>query len=1606
MQHKNKWQTPTWLRVLCLTLLVCATGIGAYAQCTNTSAYGSATAPPTVGGSATFSTCNYYGEYSPLNSAAANNLYTLSVSGGGFITVRSGSFNGPLVGSGASPFQFTTTSAGIYYIHWNGNAACSTDFACHTTTVVNNGPASGCSGTPTGGTTTANGVATTNGACVSQALALNVTGSTSATGLTYQWEYSTTGGLGTFAPIVGATAVSYSIPSYASVNAGYYHLVVTCTASALSATSTDVSVTTNTYLNCYCAPTMFASNPCSYINVLTTSGAAVNISVPVSAGFNVPGYTTFPSTGLTANIGLPFNLNVQSAGTCNITYWSVWIDYNQSGTFDASEKMVDNVSTGNTATSFTINVPITALGGNTRMRVIDWANNVPPAGPCDNLSGYYGETEDYIINLVVPAPCSGTPSPGNTLATATSVCPNTNVTFSLQNNTPGSGVTYQWYNNSGAIAGATNAFYTATIIGADDFYADVTCSGNTGSSNLVSITTLSGAVCLVYCVSAATSPADEDIGNVTIGGMNNTSICGVVAPGPGSVAGLYSNFRTSVTAGNVVQGTTVPYSVSILQCNSGPYGNQFKIYIDYNQNGSFTDPGEEVASQTGAGAWTGTGTITIPISATVGTTVMRIVDVEGTVAGPCGTYTWGETEDYLLNIVATTACTGAPAPGNTLASANPVCPGANVTLSLQNPPLSSGNTFQWYNNSGAIAGATNQTYTVVGFNAVDDYYADVTCTGSGLTTSSNLISLTLNSYLNCYCVPTSTNGTSGCFYGVISNVTINTLNHNPPCLNAQPYFYLNPAIGAATTTLEPGQSYTISVTSGVYNGIGVWIDYNQSGSFDATEYTDISGNNNSTGSAWTGTAIVNVPLSAVQGQTRMRVRSAYYCCFPAPITSADACSSMTYGETEDYEISIIVPAPCTGTPAPGNTVASATAVCPTTVVNFGLSNTNLGSGITYQWFNNGGAIAGATNSFYSQSITTADDFYAVVTCTNSGMTTSSNLVSISLNPFSDCYCASAATTTADEEIYQVTVNGASTDPAYANANGCTTPAPGPGSILSRYSNFKTLGNLTTVMQGATVSFEVRENECDGATFYSNGIGIWIDYNHNGQFTDPGEAVYIEATTSAATGASPGGDKVISGTFIVPIGALSGQTAMRVIAAESISGAGLTPCLSYGYGETEDYLINITVASPCAGTPTPGNTLASASAVCANAAVNFTLQNITVGSGVTYQWFNNSGAIAGATNSTYNTIITAANNFYAIVTCSGNSGTSTPVAITVNPATLCYCTPTNAGGACITNVSFATLNNTTPGCTGTNNYNLYPTPVTSVTQGSSYTFSLTTDAAAIASVWIDFNQDGTYAASEWQQVFTSATSGTITVAIPITAILGVTGMRVRTRLTGNQNGASDACLAMGSGETEDYRLSIDPVVTNTTLNLTMFIEGFWDGTSAMLPVLANQFEPTTANATDSIDVELRDSGTLAVVGSARAVLNQNGTSTVVINPGVAAGNYYIVVKHRNAIETWSAAPVAVTTTATYDFSSAASQAYGSNQVQISSSPLIFAFYSGDVLKDAAESTDLLDLTAVEADISNFVSGYVATDVNGDGNVDILDTPTLESNISNFIFSSHP
>ena len=159
-----------------------------------------------------------------------------------------------------------------------------------------------------------------------------------------------------------------------------------------------------------------------------------------------------------------------------------------------------------------------------------------------------------------------------------------------------------------------------------------------------------------YCAAAATDIADDEIFNVTFGTLNNSSTCSTTG-GAGSILNMYSDY-TALTAPVLTLGSNYPLSVTVGQCGSTAYSGIISVWIDYNQNGLFTDPGENVITSpytlfaVAGTALSVPGGITIPFTATPGTTRMRVIETESSIApGPCTNPTWGEVEDYNITIL-------------------------------------------------------------------------------------------------------------------------------------------------------------------------------------------------------------------------------------------------------------------------------------------------------------------------------------------------------------------------------------------------------------------------------------------------------------------------------------------------------------------------------------------------------------------------------------------------------------------------------------------------------------------------------------------------------------------------------------------------------------------------------------------------------------------------------------------------------------------------------------------------------------------------------------------------------------------------------------------
>jgi hypothetical protein len=278
-------------------------------------------------------------------------------------------------------------------------------------------------------------------------------------------------------------------------------------------------------------------------------------------------------------------------------------------------------------------------------------------------------------------------------------------------------------------------------------------------------------------------------------------------------------------------------------------------------------------------------------------------------------------------------------------------------------------------------------------------------------------------------------------------------------------------------------------------------------------------------------------------------------------TNATALTAASYGNNRpNIRIHYVPGTGCTGTISAGLTVSSAGTICPTVPFNLSLSGNTLASGITYQWQSAPSTlgpwtnIAGATNGAFQASQTVDTWYQCVLVCTASGSTSTSTPIQVLTDNFYNCYCTSSATSPSYGDIQRVELNTIDN-----SSTSCT----------GMYADYTSISTL--VSPGVSYPMELDLYNCTGST-YSYGTRVWIDCDHNGQF-DTYELLHdsYNPVTYLVTATIPF-------NITIPSTALSGLTRMRIVITES--NATPTPCGTYTWGETEDYMVNITAPPTC------------------------------------------------------------------------------------------------------------------------------------------------------------------------------------------------------------------------------------------------------------------------------------------------------------------------------------------------------------------------------------------------------------------------------------------
>ena len=238
--------------------------------------------------------------------------------------------------------------------------------------------------------------------------------------------------------------------------------------------------------------------------------------------------------------------------------------------------------------------------------------------------------------LDTTAPTAPTMSASGTTQTSTNL--------SWSGATDNVGVTgYDVYRNGALLGSTASTTYAVSGLTASTTYSFTVkakdAAGNvSANSNTVSVTTTSNTA--TYCTSQGNSTADEKIGKVVFGTINNTST---------GTAG-YENFTAIST--NVVRGSANTITITPAW-TSTVYSEGYAVFIDYNQDGDFADAGETAFTKATSKTTPVSGSITIPATALLGSTRMRVAMKYNATPTSCEAFSYGQVEDYTINITAT-----------------------------------------------------------------------------------------------------------------------------------------------------------------------------------------------------------------------------------------------------------------------------------------------------------------------------------------------------------------------------------------------------------------------------------------------------------------------------------------------------------------------------------------------------------------------------------------------------------------------------------------------------------------------------------------------------------------------------------------------------------------------------------------------------------------------------------------------------------------------------------------------------------------------------------------------------------------------------------------
>jgi len=489
--------------------------------------------------------------------------------------------------------------------------------------------------------------------------------------------------------LVGTTtSTTYAVTGLAASTAYTFYITAKDAAGNISSASSSLAVTTSSASVTYC--TSKGTNY-SYEWIDLVQLNTINNVTAANAGY---GDFTSLSTTLTKGSSYTVYFSAGFKSSAYTEYWYIWIDYNNNGSFESTELINSTSSSLATTLSKTFTVPATATAGTTRMRVTMKYNSAPTA--CETFS--YGEVEDYTI--VLADGVADTQAPTAPANLASSGVTATTATLSWTASTDNVGVTgYNVYKNGTLLGTSTGTTYSVTGLTASTAYSFYVtaydAAGNLSSaSSTLSVTTSAASV--TYCASKGSNVTYEWIDLVQLNTINNVTTANA---GYGDFTSLSTNLSLGTSY-------TIYFSAGF---KSTAYTEYWYIWIDYDHDGSFEST-ELISSGSSKLATTLSKTFTVPSTATIGSTRMRVTMKYNSAPTACETFSYGEVEDYTVVITGTSStdkgvCIDSQEIGNELPTSISVFPNptnSSITVKADNGIEFTNNTARIYNSNGVL----------------------------------------------------------------------------------------------------------------------------------------------------------------------------------------------------------------------------------------------------------------------------------------------------------------------------------------------------------------------------------------------------------------------------------------------------------------------------------------------------------------------------------------------------------------------------------------------------------------------------------------------------------------------------------------------------------------------------------------------------------------------------------------------------------------------------------------------------------------------------------------------------------------------------------------